>query len=272
MPGASRGTPNTEDYLLGRGRLFFAELGADGKPGPFRDLGNAPEFRISITTEKITHKSSREGTAFTDAEVVLSQEGTFNFQLDEFNHDNYALFTSGDKSSETNAAVAGLTMTITNAQAGRWYDLEDSSGNRAYGIDPSKLDLEISGPTSLVKDLDYLVDERFGRIFIIEDGDGDGATITVTLDANALAPDLNAVRGMTKTTVKGALKFISVNPANNGFEEEIQFWKCSLTADGDTSLIGDDWSNMPFSGTIERNTAYPDNRSITIRHPGPPKT
>jgi hypothetical protein len=272
MPGPNlTGQPDTRDYLLGRGRLYFAELLPNGQPGAFRDLGNAPEFRLTTTEETLQHRSSREGVAFTDAEVVISKETTFAFQLDEVNHENLAALFSGVQQDVTNAAVAGFgahTM-IESVELARWYDIIDDDGVRAYCIDKDDLTVSIQGGATLTEGEDYLVDEEFGRIFFLSNPEE--ATllpevgITVTLDPDSGAAAVDSVDGMRRTGVKGALKFISVNPQNNDFEQEFMLWKCSLKADGDFNLIGDEWAQMGFTGAAERNTELPGAPTLTVR-------
>ena len=76
MPGVNTtGVPNTNDYNLGRGIVYFSLLDTNGLPtGGYRDLGNAPEFNVSFETETLEHQASRLGLKVTDKEVVISQK------------------------------------------------------------------------------------------------------------------------------------------------------------------------------------------------------
>ena len=83
MPGPNTlGTPQTDDYNLGRGILYFATLGSDGRPNEYRDLGNVPEFNLSIEVETLEHQSSRQGLKVVDKEVVISQAVNVAFVVD----------------------------------------------------------------------------------------------------------------------------------------------------------------------------------------------
>src|SRR5262245_43608037 len=135
------GLPNTGDYVLGRGKVYGALIDTvTEKPtaAGWRDLGNAPEFTLSLETEKLEHQSSMEGLKVVDKEVTLSQKMSIGFSLDEINDQNLSEWLSGETASHTNTAIAGFS-NVTQSSAvvlGRWYDLVNGSGERAYDIDP----------------------------------------------------------------------------------------------------------------------------------------
>ena len=278
------GLPRTEDYNLGRGIVYFATLGSDGKPDAYRDMGNAPEFNVSIEVETLEHQSSRQGLKVTDKEVIISQKVNLSLVLDEINHENLALLLSGEKGTHTNVAVAGFTeyemvvgdeSATTELALGRWYDIVNSAGERAYDVDGTKLSIATTNltPVPLVEGTDYTLDAAMGRIFILSTSTVaataiagfEGLDVTLTADAGALG--VNEVRALTTTSVSGALKFIAENPANNDVQTEFQFHQVSLKADGDFSLIGDEFSTMNFTGVAESNVlADADSPTLTIRN------
>lgn len=269
MPGLNAtGTPNTEDYNLGRGIVYFATL-ANSLPAEYRDLGNAPEFNISIEVETVEHNSSRQGLRVVDKEVVISQKVTLSVTIDELNFENLALFFSGSTGTHTNAAVAGFAehQMITGAVLGRWYDIVDANGNRAYDVRIADLTVE-EGATTLVVGTDFTIDEEMGRIFLLSTATNiaDGENVDVTLAANALAKGVDEVRALTSSAITGALKFISVNPAANDARTEYQFHQVSLKATGDFALIGDEFTTMQLEGVAERNEiADANSPTLTIR-------
>jgi hypothetical protein len=272
------GKANTNDYQVGRGKLYWADVDSSGYPIKWRDLGNAPEFNLSIAVETLEHFSSREGLKSTDKEVVISQKVSCAFKLDEWNNENMALLFSGAKATHTNVGVAGFTEYVMvadgNLELGRWYDIQNSSKARAYDVDPTKLTVKTNEttPVTLVKDTDYEVDTEMGRIFILSSSTKAQTSITagkglkVTLTADATADAVNEVRALTTTNVVGALKFIAINPANNDAQAEFVFHKISLKADGDSALIGDDWGQMGFTAAAEKNEVVsPNSPTLTVR-------
>lgn len=142
MPGINlTGAPNTRDYVVGRGKIRFAKNDpATGLPDAdgFRDLGNAPEFTITETTEELKHANSRDCLKFTDKRFVLSQEVGIGFKLDETrNFQNLAFFLSGDTQTYTNPHTATLTDVVqaSDLKVGNWYEMRNAAGQRLYNLD-----------------------------------------------------------------------------------------------------------------------------------------
>jgi hypothetical protein len=277
MPGLNpAGTANPEDYNLGRGKVSLASLDANDHPIEYRDLGNAAEFNISIETEKLEHQSSREGLKTIDKEVVVSQKMNLAITLDEINFENMALFFSGESGSRSNATAAtGVTgsQNLTVTTQGRWIDLytgvsgkptTDPQGSRIYDI--GTVTITEAGGTSLVEGVDFTVDQIMGRIFVINGGNLIAGTYDLDIAANAsAAANVETVKSLTASQVEGALKFISENPASSNVQQEYQFHKVSLAAEGDFSLIGDDWTTMQLTGAAEKNeNADPDSPYCTV--------
>lgn len=287
------GLADTDDYSLGRGIWYIAALNTDGSIAEtgWRDMGNSPDSKLTASSNTLKHISSRSGLAFTDKEVVLSTELALSFTLDEINDQNLALGLSGVEANFTNSAIAGFTdaplvaaANPSNITPGRWYDIKNASGVRAYSILAAKTTVKTTAgsPVTLVLGTDYNLDLVNGRVFIIANAStGAGSTavataiaanqgLTVTLTAHTINVDtfaVNEIQALTKTSVSVALKFVQTNAANND-NREFNFWKVNLKVDGDFDLIGQDWSKVPFSGVTGTNavaggTASP---TLTIRN------
>jgi hypothetical protein len=266
------GTPNVDDYNLGRGIVYVSELTA-GLPGAWRDMGNAPEFNMNVETETLEHRSSRTGLAEIDKEVTISKKVSISFQLDEINAENLAEFLSGEKDSFVNPTVAGVAEQVakfTNVELGKWYDLTTAAGVRAMDLLAANLTLEKDDAVdvALVLDTDYELDLEFGRVFLkstaVNIAAGDDMNVTIAPTAAADTP-IRRINALTQTERLVAIKFISDNPANNGKRVEYNFHKVSLKADGDFALIGDDWSKIGYSGVLQKNLlADADSPYLTI--------
>lgn len=260
MAKNTTGLPNTGDYSLGRGIVYEAAIdGTTELPtiAGWRDLGNATEFNVSLETEKLEHQSSRQGLKVVDKEVILSQKMTIAFTLDELNDENVANFLSGATASHTNVAIAGFTIIemVSAVTLGRWYDIVNSSNERAYDIDTANLQLdETSGaPVLLVEGTDYTLDSKMGRVFLLTGATNiaAGEPLSVTLAADAGASPVEEIQGMTSGNIVRAIKFVGENPANSDKQREYQFHKVTLASEGDLSLIGDEYSVMAFTGAVE---------------------
>ena len=271
------GTAKPDDYNLGRGIVYLADLDSSNLPTEYRDLGNATEFNISVETEKLEHQSSRTGLKTIDKEVVVSQKMNLSITLDEINFENMALFFSGESGSRSNSvAAAGLTGNgnLTVITQGRWIDLyldvtgkptTDTQGSRLFDI--GVVTITGTGGTDIYTlTTDYTVDSVMGRIFIVDGGDLVAGTYDLDIAANASAASVvETVKTFTTSQIQGALKFISENPAFSNVKTEYQFHKVSLSAEGDFALIGDDWTTMQLTGAAESNeSADPDSPFCTV--------
>lgn len=276
MPGISTGRANPNDYVVGRGIPYFCEHDTNGNPrGGYRDLGNCTEFKINMESQDLDHMNSRSSLKFVDRQVLISQKCSLSFKLDENNLDNIALFMSG-----TTATVSGYNGAVVTSPTdniapgatgtgilvgGRWYDLfKTATGAPATNPDNDRLyDLgavtvtQTTPSGSPALNVDYLIDFKVGRIFIIKGGSLDGASVAaVAIAVNASADaSYQEARAFSQIPKRGSLKFVQVNPANNDEIKEWQFHKVQLKANGELDLLGDTWQELSFQGVAEKNTA-----------------
>ena len=248
------------DYLLGRGIVYASTLAASIPDGNgWRDLGNAPEFAVTVESETLEHVSSREGLQVTDKEVVLSQTMKISFTLDEINDENLALFFQGATATHTNPAELGFAVTILSASCvlARWYDIiEVTTLERAYDMETADVLLEnTTGPVTLVEGTDYTIDLVMGRVFLLSTASNisAGDSLQVTVTAEATASSVQEVAGLTVGNTQLAIKFITENPASSNKQREYQFHTVTLASEGDYALIGQEFATMGFSGTVESN-------------------
>lgn len=273
------GKPDTRDYFLGRGIIYLSELDSNSLPKEWRDLGNSPAFSITVESEELLHQSSRTGLRVTDKRITLSQDISLSFQIDEISHDNLALFFTGTTASITNPAVAGVgsmgsPVAITASLVlGRWYDLKtayDGSGNpTAFTADSVPKIRRTSGtPMDLVINTDYEIDRAMGRVFIKHNavnaaaGDDIGWYSAADASAPATLQQMKALKGTVKDY---ALKFIAENPANSAEKVEYEFHSVQISADGDLSLIGDEFAVAGFTGSAQKNSNVNIDATLTVR-------
>lgn len=264
------GVANPADYVLGRGVVMIAKLDADGNPGPFRDLGNAPSFTVTGTAQTIEHQSSRHALALIDRRIVTSQALTCGFELDEVqNFENLADWLLGEADTLTNGAVAGNAAAIQtlhgipdgeiSAWLGRHQLLYSDASLRCYSVLAADVVVTTTEtvPVTLVLGTDYELDLENGSIFYIADsaklatamGTADGVKIKVT--ANGAAPaTVDRARAFSSSSLEVAVRFVLENAADNANLSEILMPKVTLSSDGDLSLIGKDFATMKFSGSL----------------------
>ena len=265
MPGFNElGTPNTLDYVLGRGKVFFSENDpSTGLPIALRDLGNAPSMNVSIEVESREHKNSVDCLAQVDALFVTSQKINISFTLDEINFENLNDFLSGDTDTYDNPHDVTHTDTVIDAtvELGRWYELRNASGARVYNLDAVgvvyTIEKDGSPDVLLVEGTDYEIDEQFGLVFFKTTATniaaGDQAQWTITTGATT-PQNLDRVRALQRAVVEGTLVFRQDNANDCGQRNLYRFHRVQLTGDGELPLIGDEESVMSFTGVAGLNS------------------
>lgn len=162
--------PNTDNYTLGKGVVFFDQLVSGTYQGE-RDLGNAPAFTFNIALEKLEHFSSRGGLKAKDKEIISQITPGLAFTLDEVNKENLALLTLGDVSTETQVVGSVAAEVITA-------NLEKRSDLAFRGITSWELPYD-SGTVIFV--LGEVVTGAAGATGIVTAIDGDSASGTLSI-------------------------------------------------------------------------------------------
>lgn len=253
------GTPNPDDYHLGRGELFWSELTTADAPDAngFVHLGNCPAMELVPSSDFLEHYSSMSGTKALDYKVLIQQKFDVKFTLEELSETIASLFLAATPASYTNGAIAGWSnyAHTTAAKLGRWYPLQSSTGVRAYGVAAANVTVtKTVGSTAMANGTDYELDLQGGRIKFLSTGsvitDGDSVSIALAAAAGSDATRQIPVQSRT-TSVTGALAFYGVNP-KTGRKFELFIPKITLAAESAFQLISQELTNMQFSGSAER--------------------
>lgn len=105
------GSPQTRNYLYGKGELFFRAEGSDG----YDHLGNAPAFNISLIEEKLEHFSSLSGTKTKDLQLITQKGASVAFTLEEFTAGNLVRAFKGKEAArdvQAAASFSGLAISV----------------------------------------------------------------------------------------------------------------------------------------------------------------
>lgn len=268
------GRPNPAYVWLGRGKILLAKLNTTtGRPYDFRHVGNCKGFGINVETETLPHQNSRSGVKVIDREIVLSQKFNVSLVLDELSFDNLAVFFSGDATAATANPAASAADTdlliATDAIKGRHYDIRQTDGDRLLDLKSGAIVIKSgagAATNTLVLGTDYEIDLVWGSVFLrpesstFVDGHelyysytggttGTGTTFERTIDTVDIA---------TQSKSSLFLRYVGINPANDDQQIMLDLHSVSLRADGDLSLIGDEFSEMTLAGVAEKNElGYP---------------
>lgn len=237
---------------LGKGILYFAQY-APGTETPRgeRDLGNAPEFNLTIEEEKLDHYSSRGGVRQKDDSISLETTRSGTITVDNIDAKNLALFFFGSAEILARSAATGATETFAAVEADLWYQLGTSPANPAGQRQVTNV--VVTGvPSTPIYDLgtDYELDAVRGRIRILTGSDiVTAGTFKVTYDVAAH----NVSRIVTgDNAIQGALRFIAHNP--KGADIDYFMPKVSISPNGDFGLISDEWMTIPFNLEVLKKT------------------
>lgn len=237
-------TNATPNYTLGRGKVYFARFTSGQVPGPFRYIGNTPEFNLTIELETLDHFSSDEGIREKDDFVPLEVTRTGSLICDDINAENVALFFFGSTQTLTQVAATGQSENFNDVNPEDVFQLGLTLNNRVgtRGVSAITVTSNPAG-TTYVLGTDYSVDADRGMIAIMRGGAiAAGSDITVNFNIDA-ASSVRVLSG--SEPVEGALRFIEDNP--KGDDRDIFLPYVKITPNGDLALKGDEWRQIPFS-------------------------
>lgn len=241
-----------KNYTLGRGKLYFGQFRPGTQtPRGERYLGNSPELSFNATQEELAHYYSDGGIRTKDASVILQQDYAGSFILDDINMANLSMFFLGEAASVTTATRSVTGEVIADVELGFSYQLGTSASDPSGVRQVSDVVVTAPGtpdPVTLVAGRDYVIDEVLGRITLLEGGDLEGGEeLSVDYTVDESTRDLVISKG---TTIEGALRYVADNPAGKNIDYFMAYVK--ITPNGDMSLKGDDWQQIPLTIEILR--------------------
>lgn len=241
--------PKADNYVLGRGRLYFAPFQAGTQtPSHFRYIGNTPELNISINSDILAHYSSETGVREKNDSVTVQTDRTGSFMTDNIDADNLALFFFGSVGSISQASgtvSAEIVGPAAGVIKGGFYQLGVSAGNPTGVRNISVVSITGAGGTpTYVAGTDYVIDLATGMLEILP---GSSIANNTSIRANytrAVGTRAQVLSG--NVSIEGALKFIADNP--KGTNRDVYIPWSRITANGDFAIKAEsDWQNLPFN-------------------------
>lgn len=253
-----------KDYVIGKGRLFFDPFPTGTKTGTGElYFGNTPELSTSSDQETLDHYDADAGLNVKDESVTIEDNMTGQFVTDNISPDNVSLFFGGERGMTTVTAATAVVETFTDVKLGRFLQLGAGALTPSGVRNVTNVVVKV-GAVTVAATGNYEVDLELARIFIESDAVGivEGDDVEVTYDIEAGTRDVIVGRG---TEIRGALRFISANPV--GTQKDFYWPYVKLVANGDFSLKGDEWLQIPFSFEVLKKDAttervYIDNRTV----------
>lgn len=283
-------SPQTRNYLYGKGELFFRAVGSEG----YDHLGNAPAFTISLTEEKLEHFSSMSGTKTKDLQLVTQKGATVAFTLEEFTTGNILRAFKGAavaKQMQAAATVSGQSVsankglyTFVGKEKLGFTRLEHGTvagGTFAPGeeIAASAIKATLQGiarvadvvltdkasaPTVRYRQgVDYDLNARTGLLRVRESCSAD----TVFLTADCESSDEQLVDALTASDVTGELLFVGQPDQGPGLV--VQCWKVTLSLSGEVGLISEELASIPMTGEVLADDLnHPESPFFRVRYLG----
>jgi hypothetical protein len=233
------------NYVLGRGRVYFDRHDSAGASTGYRYLGNTPALAITRAAQSLDHYDSDSGVKIKDKSVTLSEDMGLTFETDNISLENLALWFGGTTAAgaTTGAITAGTLLLPAPVHAGVAYYV-------GHEVVSSVSAAKTTGSAAVT---DFTVDAAGGLITFGGAGYTSTDGLTVTYDAAAVTTTGRINDPTSIGTIYGALKFVSDNPV--GANQTQTYGYVKLTANGSYDLKGDAWQKLAFTGEVLRQTS-----------------
>lgn len=229
-------------YFSGQGNVFLADRDASGNPTFFRNVGNVPALKLSLSTDVLDHHESQTGSRLEDLHLIKAKKAEIELTLENFSKENLKLLLYGTSSTVTGASV-------TN----------ESLGTRAVGdivslLHPLTSALSVhdstGSPLTLILNTDYSVDLVGGMIKILNLG-----SYVQPFKVNYTYATQDVVPAFKQAQTERWLKFVGLNTANANNISYVDLYRVIFDPAADVNLINDDVSQFVLKGTMLYDSA-----------------
>lgn len=198
----------SERYYYGQGKVYLSPREQDGRPGPWRFIGDVSSLNVSLTFEQRVTKQSYKGVLAVDRRFIIEQGGTISSIWHSFSIDNLSLMVGSRLISEPPGLVEGLEIN-KGIKAGETFFLPHQ------GV----WDFVIPG---LDENIDYRFNGELGEVNFI-------LTPTMpTIYASYKYAGGEPLPFYTEVKTEYALRYEGVNLAENEPPTVLEFYRLSL--------------------------------------------
>lgn len=241
-------TPNAENLSLGAGNVYFDRFDAAGKSTGFRHCGNVEQLNRSVTVETKEKKSSMSGARGILKSANVGSEAELSLLFNEYDSENLALAFLGTEAAFLQNAQASVTAGVINGGQAivldRWYSLG--------ALNVTVTDLK-QGVTTLTVGTDYEVNAEAGMVRVLSTGVGTAAVTTWDGSVPAIVANdgKRVIQGLAVGKIEGAIRFISATDQAAGPRFIADWWKVSITPDGDLPFISEDFGAFTLKAKVQ---------------------
>jgi len=243
-------------YFKGQGKVYLATLdSSDAVDSGFRFIGNVPDLRLPMSTNKVEHRESITGKQGKDLIVYQYIDGKVMFTLEDFSKENLALAFQG-----TSSSISGATVTDEPVAAKLGFSVPLANINLS-----AFASLEI-GSTPITATGNYTVDLKGGMLtFPAAPVDGT-LTEAAALLATYTFGSYIKTTGFSATRKNYWLRFNGVNTVNNNSPVIVDVFKVSFDIQKELALINNtELSKLELEGDVLLSAVGTDGGFFRIR-------
>ena len=226
----------SRNLTVPRGKVLFARYRPGTQiPGPFKELGNTPEFTLSREVSKLSHYGSQAGMKTLDEELTTDSKLTGSLNTDDMRATNMALWFMGTVSTLAQASITATAQNET-VDKGDIIQLGRTTLNPA-GARKVTVTSVTSNPTgtTYVANTDYLVHAELGLVEILATGSIPNAGPIIINYTAATASSTQIAMG--EVDAEGEMKFVAFNPV--GENNDLTLPRVRISPNGDLSMLTD---------------------------------
>jgi len=231
--------PSTDNYMVGKGKVYFNRLDDDGNSTGELDLGNDPSFALTPENEELPHLSSMEGVKKKDKIAVIATNLNGKFTLDEINIENLIIALYSEDVQYLNQGDGNQVNEVVTCFLGKWVKML-----RRKFTEGTVVVTNAAHTVTYVETTDYRIDYTVGRIFAVVGGAIANSQI-VHVDYTYEEHSYPYANPASRASVEGLMRF--VGNTTFGFNYEIVLWRVKLSSSGDVNFISDEWSQIELS-------------------------
>jgi hypothetical protein len=234
-------------YLIGRGDISVADRDSGGNPGALQDLGEAPEFEVTVDVTFADNWNTSEPISEQDLHVATKLTGKVRIVAKEATADLLSLALFGEKVNIAGGSFTGVAFPAGIA-AGETHVIP---GNRTNVS--SIVITDSAGTPATVTSSKYEVDEVHGTVkFINVSGYTQPFKIAGTEAANQEAVGLLKKRSQEKFVF-----FKGVNIADDDSPMQVGLYRVALGPAQKITYKGEEVAMFEFEGNLLSDRTKP---------------
>ena len=230
------------EYLFGKGRIAVLERDASGGVSKALFTGNAPELKISASTENLTHFESETGLNGLDRDIPKTVSAEVSMTLENVSRDNLALMWWSQPLTQAQQAAQSYFFP-SGIVAGETHVIPD-------GFNIANLVIKDSaGVPATVPTTKYNWNNAYGVVEFL-----DVTGFTQPFEAEFDQGQIHDVPLIVTGRPVRFIRFHGVNIGNPGMANQeflVELYKVTINLPEDFSLIGDDIAQFPVKGSAQ---------------------